>query len=169
MLLNVDRGAHTAQVAGAAGTTGIGLIELYDANPLDLSSRLTNISARAHVEGGSGVLIAGFVIRGGIPKTVLIRGVGPTLTQFGLEGVLADPKLALYSGSNILYENDDWNSGPNSSRIVSVSGTVGAFSLPDNSKDSVLLVELEPGDYTAQLSGANGSTGIALIEVYDVP
>jgi hypothetical protein len=93
-------GNYTVQITGAAGTTGIALAELYDADPTPLGaptlvavSRFNNASARALVTGDGGILIAGFVINGNLPKTILVRAIGPALTGFGVAGVLADPRL----------------------------------------------------------------------------
>ena len=92
--------------------------------------------------------------------------MGPTLRDFGLNDVLADPHLALLSGSIVMEQNDNWG-GTESLRERFAA--VGAFALPDTSLDSALLVTLMPGTYTVQLSGANATTGIALLEIYAVP
>ena len=159
------------QVVGKAGGTGIALAEIYDATPAGTftatTPRLVNVSARTQVGTGGGILIAGFVIGGTTAKTVLIRGIGPTLGVFGVTGVLDDPQLQLYSGTTLLRENDNWGGD---AQISATGASVGAFALANPaSKDAVLLVTLPPGSYTAQISGVNASTGVALVEVYDVP
>ena len=107
---------------------------------------------------GSNVLIAGFVISGNTPETVLIRGIGPTLGQFGVTGSLAAPELVLYdSGNNTLQTNSGWGGGAN---LVQAFASVGAFSLAANSADAAILVTLPPGAYTAEVSGVNGATGV---------
>jgi hypothetical protein len=112
-------------------------------------------------------LIAGFTIGGTTAKTVLIRAIGPTLAAFGVTGTLADPRLQLFAGTTLIRENDNWGGEP---QLTAVGNAVGAFKLDEAaSKDAVLLVTLPPGSYTAQVSGISNSTGIALIEVYDVP
>jgi hypothetical protein len=98
---------------------------------------------------------------------LLIRAVGPTLTTFGVTGVLDDPKLQLFSGATLLRENDNWGGD---AQLSTVGASVGAFPLANaTSKDAVLLVTLPPGSYTAQVSGLNLATGVALVEVYEVP
>ncbi len=97
---------------------------------------------------------------------MLIRAVGPTLGAFGVSGALADPKLELYAGTALIQSNDNW---AGTAALGSAFSAVGAFSLDPASKDSALLVTLPPGSYTAQVSGVNGATGVALVEVYEVP
>lgn len=133
-------------------------------------SRLVNFSTRGYVAPGSQKLIAGFVIEGTNPKTVLIRAVGPTLGDFGLSGVLEDPGINLYRkepGGDVLYSsNEDWDP---SGGLEAAFTKVGAFPLPSGSKDSCLLLTLPTGVYTAQVSGEENTTGVALVEVYEVP
>jgi len=128
------------------------------------------VSARINVTAGSGVLIAGLVIGGSESKTVLIRGIGPTLSEFGVAGVLADPQITVFSGSTQIASNANWNNGTGASsaaQLVSTSAEVGAFPLPSGSKDAALIVTLQPGPYTVQVTSVSGATGVALIEVYD--
>lgn len=161
----VAPGGYTAQVSSANGT-GVALAELYDANA-GSGARLANVSARAQVGTGDNILIAGFAISGNVPKQILIRGIGPGLTQFGVTGVLANPTLALYRGTTKVTENDDWGGA---AALSAVFRNVGAFALPSTtSRDSALLVTLAPGSYTAQISGVNNTSGVALVEIYEVP
>ncbi len=166
----LNAGAYTVQITGVGGTTGVALAEIYDATPTNAfvaeTPRLINVSARTQVGTGADILITGFTIGGTTPKTLLIRAVGPTLSVFGVAGVLADPKLELYSGSTLIQSNDNWGGGAN---IASTAASVGAFGLDGASKDAVLLVTLPPGGYTAQVSGVGNTTGVAIIEIYDVP
>ena len=113
------------------------------------------------------VIIAGFVVPPGSAKRVLIRGVGPGLTPFGVTGVLAQPTLQLLSGTTVVAQNTNWSTSVDAAAITSGSLQVGAFGLANN--DSALVVTLAPGNYTAQVSGANNTTGVALIEVYELP
>ncbi len=177
---SLSGGNYTAQVTGTGGATGIALAEVYDLDPTPLGttlpgavSRLLNVSARAQVGTDAGVLIAGFSISGNLPKTVLIRGIGPALTPFGVTGVLANPKLELYRGATLIQSNDDWGATTVNGGTTALSTTftqVGAFALTStSSRDAVLLVTLAPGTYTAQVSGVNSTTGVALVEVYEVP
>jgi hypothetical protein len=98
---------------------------------------------------------------------MLIRAIGPGLAPLGVPGVMANPKIELFSGSVVIARNDNWEGLP---QLNSVGNSVGAFTITDtNSNDAILLITLAPGSYTAQLSGVNGSTGLALLEVYEVP
>lgn len=163
-------GTYSVWITGATGGTGVALAEIYDATPnasyTSTTPRLTNVSARTQVGTGGDILIAGFSISGQTSKTVLIRAVGPTLAAFGVPGALNNPKLELFSGSSLINENDDWGGAASTS---SAFFSVGAFALPTNSRDAVLLVTLAPGSYTAQVSGVGGTAGVALVEVYEVP
>jgi hypothetical protein len=165
LVRSMSSGSYTAQITGASGT-GIALAEIYDTAPA-AGARLVNVSARAAVGTGSGILIAGFNISGNVPRQVLIRGIGPSLAAFNVSGVLANPRLDLYRGSTLLQSNDDWGG---TTALANAFAQVGAFVLSgDGSRDAALLVTLPPGSYTAQVSGVNNTTGIALIEVYELP
>ncbi|MFZ1056641.1 MAG: putative Ig domain-containing protein, partial [Opitutaceae bacterium] len=169
LLVTVNNGAHTTGLLTTNGTAGVGLIEIYDTggNP---NASLVNVSARMNVTAGSGVLIAGLVIGGSESKTVLIRGIGPTLSEFGVAGVLADPQITVFSGSTQIASNANWNNGTGASsaaQLVSTSAEVGAFPLASGSRDAALIVTLQPGPYTVQVTSVSGATGVALIEVYD--
>jgi hypothetical protein len=170
LLQSLVNGPYTAQIAGQSGDTGIALAEVYDATPAGAytpaSPRLVNISARVQVGTAGNILIAGFVVGGSTSRTVLIRASGPALVPFGVAGTLPDPELQLYSGSTLLGMNEGWGG---ETEIASAAASEGAF-IWDNpaSNDSALLVTLPPGAYTAQVFGASGDTGVALVEVYEV-
>ena len=174
LYLTPARGVYSVQVTGVGGTTGIALAEIYDAASTGYTlttPRLINVSARAQVGTGDGVLIAGFVIEGSAARTVLIRAVGPTLTGYGVGGALADPQLELTQSvggvTQVVAGNDDWGG---QTQIAAVGTAVGAFALASNgSKDAAILVTLPPGVYSAKASGVGATTGVALIEVYEVP
>lgn len=174
LYLTPSGGVFTVKVSGVGGTTGVALAEIYDASGLAYtatSPRFINFSARAQVGTGDGVLIAGFVIEGTAERTMLIRAVGPTLGVYGVGGALLDPQLELTQSVNgatvIVASNDNWGGD---AQIASVGGTVGAFALNSAaSKDAALLVTLPPGVYSAKASGVGATTGVALIEVYEVP
>ena len=153
-------GGRTVQVVGAS--PGTVLVEAYDAGAGD-SPRLVNVSARNRVNGSSEPLIAGFTLVGNAPRTILIRGVGPTLASFGVLGALSDPRLELYSGATKINENDNW-----ATSLSTTFGAVGAFALVPGGRDAALLVTLAPGGYTVQVSGVGETTGDALIELYEV-
>ena len=170
LLVPLATGTYTAQVTATSGT-GVALLEAYDADAAVTTARFVNISARTQVGTGDNILVIGFVVTGTGPTTVLLRAVGPGLTQFGVGGVLADPQLRLFNAAGTATDtNDDWAS---SAALAAAYGNAftqtGAFGLPAASKDAALLVTLQPGAYTAQVSGAAGTTGVALVEVYEVP
>lgn len=159
-LVRSIEGGNTVQVSSATG--GVVLVEAYELSaPAD--SGLVNLSARTRVGTGADALVAGFTIVGGSSKTVLIRGIGPALESYGVTGVLADPKLELFSGSSSIGENDSWDAS-----LAPVFSKVGAFALSPGSKDAAIVVTLAPGSYTVQLTGREGGTGEGMIEVYAV-
>jgi len=159
--------AYTAEVTGAGGASGVAMAEIYAADGGTAATcHLVNLSSRGMAGGGSDVLGAGFVITGTTSDTILIRAIGPTLGQFGVAGVLASPQLALFNSAGTqMASNAAWGGG---SGLAAVFASVGAFALPPTSADCALLVTLPPGSYTAQVSGAAGSSGIALVEIYEV-
>jgi len=164
---------YTVQVTNATGTGGIVLIEVYDADALTgtSTSKLINVSVRGQTAPGDDVLTLGLVIGGTGQRTLLIRGVGPTLAGFGVSGTVADPRLQIFdSQQRAILANDDWNSADFVNELVTATGYVGAFALGAGSRDAATLSLLEPGAYTIQVSGAaTAPTGEALVEVYDVP
>lgn len=164
------QGAATSHITSVDTGTGVSLAEVFDAssNFTPGSARLTNVSARAHVGTGANVLIGGFVIGGGSPIRVLIRAIGPTLGNFGVGGLLADPKLELHSSAGLIASNDNWSEAANAAAITADAGA-HAFALPTNSKDAVILTTLPPGAYSAIIKGVNDTAGTALLEVYEVP
>ena len=187
LLENLNPGAYTAQVNSTDTKDGVALAEVYDADDAasfssDPGNRLINISARAFVGTGGNILIGGFIVSGTSSETVLIRAVGPTLTSFGVAGALSNPVLTIYDSSqpaNVIASNAGWQNAPMAGTspveagIQPASGSlmtsVGAFSLPSGSTDSALVLTLPPGAYTAQVTGADNSTGIGLVEIYEVP
>ena len=119
---------------------------------------------------GANVAICGIAVQGDKPRQFLIRGIGPALTGFGVNGALVDPLLTLTSATGAtVATNDDWESAGNAADLIASAAKAGAFTLPRGSKDSAVLISLAPGNYTGLISGANGTTGIALLEVYEVP
>ena len=169
VLARLDPGAYTAQITGEADASGVVLVEVYDAStPTPGASRLVNLSTRSQVGSGGDTLIVGIVVGGSATKLFLIRGIGPTLGSLGVSGALADPKLQVYQGPVLLHENDNWFESADAGATATTATMVGAFALPSGSKDAAMLVYLAPGNYTAQVSGVGGTTGIALVEVYEV-
>lgn len=169
MLVHLPAGSYTAQLAGVGDTTGNALVELYDVDDGGGTTRLGNISVRARVATGDSILIGGYVVSGNGPRQVLVRAVGPGLARFGVHGLLADPHLGLFIGDAQVDENDDWCDSPDEVEIAAAASRVFAFELAGGSCDSAMLLTLDPGSYTVQVSGAGGTGGVALIEIYDVP
>jgi len=163
-------GPHTVHVAGKSGAAGVTLVEVYDAG-LAQSSRLVNLSARNHVGSGDDVLVAGFILGGNKPRELLIRGIGPGLEQFGVEGFLEDPVMEVHSliqgVDTLVAANDNWGGEPNAASAA--TAVPGAFALAGKSRDAVVLLTLPASAFTVVVRGRNGATGEALIEVYEVP
>lgn len=168
----LQAGNYTVVIGNNGGIAASAPITLtVDPHPAvtDQASSITNISTRSFVGGGASAQIAGFVISGSKPKQVFIRACGPALIQFGVPGLLLDPKIVLHSATSIIAENDDWGSIPTErDQILSVVNSRGLFGFAPGSKDAAIIVTLDPGNYTAVVSGNNETTGVALIEVYDL-
>ena len=158
IVMTLDPGSYTAIVRGANGGTGIALVEVYDLDQL-VDSKLANISTRGLVETGDNVLIGGFIVLGDNAANALLRAIGPSLP---VAGSLADPTLELHdSNGTTLTSNDNWRSDQESEIL--------ATGLPPaNDAESAILTTLSPGSYTAIVRGANNTTGIALVEVYQL-
>ena len=169
----------TAEITSVDGTPGVALGEIYTADPTQ-PTRLVGLSARSIVGPGQNVLVGGFVITGSTPIKVLIRGIGPTLANLGITNPLGDPELTLYKinpdgSSVVISKNDDWGG---SKALSDAFTATGDFALDPFSKDAAILITLAPGIYTAQVSPAGGLTqvpgagspsGVALVEIYQVP
>jgi hypothetical protein len=154
-------GSYTAIIRGVNNTTGIASIEAYDID--STSTRLINISARGQVGINDQVLIGGFIVNGSQSKNVIVRAIGPSLANAGISGALADPTLELHdSNGNTLSTNDDWQSSSQASQI-SASGFA-----PSDPKESAIIATLASGAYTAIIRGVNNSTGIGMVEVFDL-
>jgi glucose/arabinose dehydrogenase len=154
--------AYTVLMAGKNQMSGLGLVEIYDADTTT-SSELANISTRGLVQTGDNVMIGGFIL--GVNSAnarVAVRGIGPSLAQSGLSGVLADPVLELRDhNGTLLASNDNWTDDPTSAAQLMANG----LALQDL-RESGIFASLPPGAFTAILSGKNGGTGIALVEIY---
>ena len=158
-------GPYTAILRGKNGTTGVGLVEMYD---LDVASdsELVNISSRGLVETGDNVMIAGFIFGNGTnSEKVIIRAIGPTLAGSGVANVLADPTLDLHDGNGtLMISNDNWKDDANQETQILATGRA-----PSNDLEAAIVTTLPPGPYTAIVAGKNGGTGVALAEVYHLP
>lgn len=161
----------TAENEGAyhvVATSSAGSAQSASATVLVTDKRLINISTRAHIGTGANVVIAGFVVKGDQTKKLLIRGIGPSLAQHNIDGFVEQPQLLLFKDGENIDSNSGWSQLPNTQEIVDAAAAVGAFAIDAGSEDAVLLVDLEPGAYTAMLLGENQTTGIGLVEVYEV-
>jgi len=160
ILATLQPGAYTAIQTDARGGTGVGLIEVYDVDPL-ASSRLINISTRGLVQTGNNVLIGGFSLAAGSgSNNVVVRALGPSLAPFGVNNALPDPFATLYdSNGNVITANDNWKDSQQSA--IENTGLQ-----PPNDLDAAILVRLAAGNYTAIVTDKSGSTGVALVEVY---
>ena len=157
-------GAYTAIVSGKDGGTGVGLVEAYDLDQA-ADSQLANISTRGFVDTGDNVMIGGLILGAGAgaSSTVIVRGLGPSLTAAGVAGALADPMLELHdSNGTIIASNDDWMDSPDKQTIID-DGLA-----PTNAKESAVLVTAAAGAYTAILSGVGNTTGVGLVEAYNL-
>ena len=171
VVVTLPPGSGSILVTGVGGTTGEAIVEVYDLDAADSTrSRLVNLSTRAFVPATGSPLISGFVVQGLVAKAVLIRATGPALAGFGLPGTLAQPKLTIFNNDGVaLATNTGWESSGIANAIITASTSVGAFPLTRGTADSVVLAVLPPGNYTAQIVGADGTGGVALVEVYELP
>jgi hypothetical protein len=159
----LNPGAYTGVVSGNGVTTGIGLIEVYDLSQSVLA-RLGNISTRALVGTGNDIVIAGFILGNNSGATrLVIRGIGGSLTAFGVANALANPTLELRNSSGaLLAANDNWQDDPAQAAELAAAGLA-----PTNASESGIALTLGPGQYTALLAGQGNTTGVGVVEVYD--
>jgi hypothetical protein len=156
-------GTYTAIVRGKNDSTGLGLVEIYDLSP-DSNSLLANLSTRGFVEVGDNVLIGGFVVGTGSTGRVAIRALGPSLTNVGIGGALADPLLELHDNNGTLIRtNDNWLTDPGTTELLA------AGLAPSNGNEAAVLSALAPGAYTAIVRGQGSNSGVALVEAYNLP
>ena len=171
LLETLTSNVYTAHVSGVNGTTGVALAEAFDADLSDKTRRLTALSVRNQVGTGEAILIAGFVIVGDAPKRVIVRGVGPGISGT-VRGYLHDPQLQVWKLDTVAGkwtlagENDDWD---HTATTAALFKAVGMGELASYSKDAALVLTLAPGIYTAQVSGVGRTTGVGVVEIYEVP
>jgi hypothetical protein len=159
LLLSVAPGSYTAVLRGKGGSTGIGLVEVYDLDA-EGAAKVVNISTRGFILTGENVMIGGLIITGNDSSQLVLRGIGPSLSDFGVPDVLADPLLELHDGNGALIQaNNDWRQ----TQEVALQDTGLA---PTDNLESAILISVSPGNYTAILKGADGGIGNGLIEVY---
>jgi hypothetical protein len=160
---SLSPGNYTAIVRGSNNSTGIGLVEAYDLDSQPAASRMANIATRGTVQTGDNVMIAGFILRNG-PSSIVVRAVGPSLVTAGVSGALADPALELRdSQGNLLASDDNWQEHTFQAIQLTAIGLAPAAAV-----ESAITMTLNPGGYTAIVRGAHGTTGVALVEVYNL-
>lgn len=158
-------GAYTAVVRGKGNTAGIGLVEVYDLDQAT-NSKLANIATRGFVETDNDVMIGGLIVgpTGGLNVKVVVRAIGPTLANLGINGALQNPTLDLVNSNGvILRSNDNWKQGPQEAELTALSLQ------PSDDRESALIETVGPGNYTAIVRGQSNTTGVGLVEVYNVP
>ena len=161
VLLTLNPGAYTAILRGVNNTTGVALVEVYDIDRT-VDSKLANISTRGLVQTGDNVLIGGLIIQGANPARVIIRAIGPSLSQAGITNPLANPTLELHDAQgNLTAVNDNWQ---DSQRAEVIATGIP----PTNTFESAIVRTLTPGAYTAVVRGKNNTTGVALVEAYQL-
>ena len=158
ILLTLGPGAYTAIVSGVGNATGVGIIEVFEVDRPE--APLTNISTRGQVLTGGDVMIGGFVVQGTTPQTVIVRARGPSLASAGIANFLANPFLQLFSGQTQIAVNDDWQVSTSAAAIQA------AGFAPADSREAAILITLNPGAYTAIVTGVSSGTGVGIIEVF---
>jgi uncharacterized protein (DUF1800 family) len=174
LVATLPAGAYTAQVSGANGTTGIALLEVYEVAATPSTARLVNLSTRGEVGTSGSIMIPGITIAAGTGlRTLLIRAAGPALTPLGVPGALADPAFSVVDSSGgTVASNDNWGTpiggAPDAASLSDAFTAAGAFAFAAGSLDAAVIASVGPGAYTVLVSGNGGSTGVALVEVYDI-
>jgi hypothetical protein len=162
IIATLSPGAYTAVLRGKSNTTGVGVVEAYDLDQVS-TSKLANISTRGFVQTGDKVLIGGLIVAGDIPRSVVIRAIGPSLGPLGITNPLADPILEVHDGNGTLIDsNDNWMDSAQSASIQA------ARLAPSGTLESAIMGNFSPGAYTAIVQGKNNTTGVALVEAYDL-
>ena len=172
IIADLPAGNYTAIVRGVNDTTGVALVEAYDLDP-DSNSLLGNISTRSFVQTGDNVMIGGFIVQGTQPKKVIVRGIGPELgaPPYNIPDALANPTLELHNGTgDLIASNDNWRATIIGGIITSdqVRDILRSGYAPGDRRESAIIAELPAGNYTAIVRGVNNTTGVALVEVYDL-
>ncbi len=161
ILTTLAPGAYTAVVSGVGNATGVGIIEVFEVDKPE--APLANISTRGQVLTGGDVMIGGFIIQGSAPKTVVVRARGPSLVPFGIANALQDPVLQLFAGQAVIASNDDWQAQAVPGDVTAIQASGFA---PADTREAVIRVTLQPGAYTAIVTGKNGGVGVGIVEVF---
>jgi hypothetical protein len=162
--ITVTPGNYTAIVTGAGGATGVALVEVYDESSSESTIELSNLSTRGYVGTGDSVMIAGFIVGGNVGEetSVVIRVLGPTIaaSPYNVVGTITDPVLTIVDGTGVIATVDNWGDHQDSNMVASLNRT------PSSANEAAIFLNVTPGNYTAIVTGANGTTGVALVEVY---
>ena len=169
IIATLSPGGYSAVVQGVNGGTGIGVVEVYDLSGNN-GSKLVNISLRGLVQTGDNVMIGGFIVVGQ-PAKVAIRGIGPSLTAFGVNNALANPQLELHDANGTIAANDNWQTTQLGGIITSdqVAAIQSSGLAPSDSAEATIIATLPAGGYSAIVQGVSATTGIGVIEVYNLP
>jgi hypothetical protein len=170
MIVNLPPGNYTAIVRGVDNMSGVALVEVYDLSPAP-NSILDNISTRSFVQTGDNVMIGGVIVQGTQSRRVIVRAIGPELTQYGVPNALADPTLELHDSTGALIaSNDNWQRTIIGGIIISdqVAAIRASGHAPGDPRESAIIATLPPGNYTAIVRGVNNTAGVGLVEVYDL-
>ena len=168
IIADLPAGNYTAIVRGVNNSTGVALVDVYDLSA-DTNSILGNISTRSFVQTGDNVMIGGFIVQGAQPKRVIVRAIGPELTQYGVPNAMVNPTLELHDRTGALIaSNDNWLSTIIGGIITTnqVAEIRASGHAPSDGRESAIIANLPPGNYTAMVRGVNDTTGVALVEVY---
>ncbi len=170
LLVTVPPGVYSAHLVNNGGTEGTGLIEIYDADRPRRGPRslLANLSVSAEVTRDGELLVPGFVVAGDAPRTFLIRAIGPTLADFGVTNALNNPRFQVIANGATVVTNDNWSEAGNAAQTEDATQQVGAFALPSGSRDAATTVALPPGNYSILVESADGSNGLAVVEIYAI-
>jgi hypothetical protein len=160
IVTTLSPGAYTAIVNGVSSTSGVAIVEVFELD--QPGTPLINIATRGPVQTGDNVMIAGLIIQGDAPQTVLITARGPSMAgpPHNVPGTLSDPVLTLFSGQTPIASNDNWPQAANAAQIQTAIGA------PTNTLESAILITLQPGAYTAIVNGASNATGLGIVEVF---
>jgi len=131
-------------------------------------TNVVNVSTRGWVDAGEGVLIVGFIVQGGEPRSVVVRGLGPSLARYGISEPLSNPRIEVFRGSTKIAENDNWQDGNLQPKAQIPENPPLDWIYPTDPADSAIKLLLPPGAYTVHLSGVGGATGIGLADVFDL-
>jgi uncharacterized protein (DUF1800 family) len=174
LVATLPAGAYTAQVSGAGGATGVALLEIYEVGATAATGRLINLSTRGQIGTDGNIMIPGLTVGAGTgTRTLLIRAAGPALAPLGVPDALADPTFSVVDlAGNTVAANDNWGTpvgnAPDAAELSAAFTQAGAFPFASGSLDSATIAGVGTGSYTVLVSGNGGSTGVGLVEVYDI-